>query len=86
MTAGAPALRLVYMGTAAFAVPSLRALAAGPHEVVAVYTQPARAAGRGLKARPSPVIQTRSKDNSGEVPSFSAALISVARSYSQRRT
>ncbi|HEX6113730.1 MAG TPA: methionyl-tRNA formyltransferase [Geminicoccaceae bacterium] len=55
MTAGAPALRLVYMGTAALAVPSLRALAAGPHEVVAVYTQPARAAGRGLKARPSPV-------------------------------
>ena len=55
MTVGAPALRLVYMGTAAFAVPSLRALAVGPHEVVAVYTQPARAAGRGLKARPSPV-------------------------------
>jgi methionyl-tRNA formyltransferase len=55
VTAGAPALRLVYMGTAAFAVPSLRALAAGPHQVVAVYTQPARAAGRGLKARPSPV-------------------------------
>jgi methionyl-tRNA formyltransferase len=43
------------MGTAAFAVPSLRALAAGPHEVVAVYTRPPRAAGRGLKARPSPV-------------------------------
>lgn len=43
------------MGTAAFAVPSLRALAAGPHEVVAVYTQPARPAGRGLKARPCPV-------------------------------
>ena len=55
MTAGAPALRLVYMGTARFAVPSLRALAAGRHEVIAVYTQPARAAGRGLKARPSPV-------------------------------
>jgi methionyl-tRNA formyltransferase len=43
------------MGTAGFAVPSLRALAAGPHEVVAVYTQPARPAGRGLRARPSPV-------------------------------
>jgi methionyl-tRNA formyltransferase len=55
VTTGAPPLRLVYMGTAAFAVPSLRALAAGPHEVVAVYTQPPRAAGRGLKARPSPV-------------------------------
>jgi methionyl-tRNA formyltransferase len=43
------------MGTAAFAVPSLRALAGGPHELVAVYTQPPRQAGRGLKARPSPV-------------------------------
>ena len=55
LVAGAPPLRLVYMGTAAFAVPSLRALAAGPHTVAAVYTQPARPAGRGLKARPSPV-------------------------------
>ena len=53
--ASAPALRLMYMGTAAFAVPSLRALAGGQHEVVAVYTQPARPAGRGLRARPSPV-------------------------------
>jgi methionyl-tRNA formyltransferase len=55
LVAAAPPLRLVYMGTAAFAVPSLRALASGPHEVVAVYTQPARPAGRGLEARPSPV-------------------------------
>ena len=55
LVASAPPLRLVYMGTAAFAVPSLRALAAGPHTVAAVYTQPARPAGRGLKARPSPV-------------------------------
>jgi methionyl-tRNA formyltransferase len=43
------------MGTAAFAVPSLRVLAAGPHTVAAVYTQPARPAGRGLNARPSAV-------------------------------
>jgi methionyl-tRNA formyltransferase len=55
VTAGLPSLRLVYMGTAAFAVPSLRTLAADPHAVVAVYTQPARAGGRGLKALPSPV-------------------------------
>jgi methionyl-tRNA formyltransferase len=48
-------LRLVYMGTAAFAVPALRALARSRHEVLAVYTQPARPAGRGLQARPSPV-------------------------------
>jgi methionyl-tRNA formyltransferase len=48
-------MRLVYMGTAAFAVPSLCTLVRGPHEVAAVYTQPARPAGRGLKARLSPV-------------------------------
>jgi methionyl-tRNA formyltransferase len=53
--ASAPPLRLVYMGTAAFAVPSLRALAAGLHTGAAVYTHPARPAGRGLKARTSPV-------------------------------
>jgi methionyl-tRNA formyltransferase len=51
----ASSLRLVFMGTAGFAVPSLEALAAGPHRLVAVYTQPARPAGRGLRARPSPV-------------------------------
>jgi methionyl-tRNA formyltransferase len=55
LVASAPPLRLVYMGTAAFAVPSLRVLAAGPHTVAAVYTQPARPAGRGLNARPSAV-------------------------------
>jgi methionyl-tRNA formyltransferase len=51
----APSLRLVYMGTAAFAVPALRALGRGPHEVVVVYAQPARPAGRGLQPRASPV-------------------------------
>ncbi len=48
-------LRLVYMGTADFAVPALRALARSRHDVVAVYTQPARPAGRGMQPRPSPV-------------------------------
>ena len=50
-------LRLIFMGTAGFAVPTLRALAASRHPVLAVYTQPARPAGRGLKERPSPVAQ-----------------------------
>ena len=40
-------LRLVFMGTSAFAVPALEAMAALPHAVVAVYTQPPRPAGRG---------------------------------------
>ncbi len=42
------------MGTPDFSVPALRALAAR-HDVVAVYSQPPRAAGRGQKPRPSPV-------------------------------
>ena len=50
-----PSLRLVYMGTADFAVPALRALVSSRHEVVAVYTQPARPAGRGMQPRPSPI-------------------------------
>jgi methionyl-tRNA formyltransferase len=47
--------RLAFMGTAAFAVPALKALAASRHEVAAIYTQPARPAGRGWRPRPSPV-------------------------------
>ena len=42
------------MGTPEFSVPALRAIAA-VHEVVAVYSQPPRAAGRGQKPRVSPV-------------------------------
>jgi len=43
------------MGTPDFAVPSLAALIAGGHEIVAVYTQPPRPAGRGQRAQRSPV-------------------------------
>ena len=43
------------MGTPDFALPSLDALARGPDEVVAVYTQPDRAAGRGRRVVASPV-------------------------------
>ncbi len=47
-------MRVIFMGTPDFSVPALRALVA-EHEVVAVYSQPMRAAGRGQKPRPSPV-------------------------------
>lgn len=47
-------MRIVFMGTPAFAVPSLEAVAAR-HEVVLAVTQPDRIAGRGTCARPSPV-------------------------------
>ncbi|ODT31525.1 MAG: methionyl-tRNA formyltransferase [Kaistia sp. SCN 65-12] len=49
-------LRIVFMGTPDFSVPTLRALHAAGHAVAAVYTQPPRAAGRrGLELTPSPV-------------------------------
>jgi methionyl-tRNA formyltransferase len=48
-------LRIIFMGTPDFAVPTLDALVAAGHEVVAVYTQPPRPAGRGKAPRPSPV-------------------------------
>lgn len=47
-------MRVIFMGTPEFSVPALRMLA-GAHEVVAVYSQPPREAGRGQKLRPSPV-------------------------------
>lgn len=43
------------MGTPAFAVPSLDALLGRGHDVVGVFTQPDRPAGRGRRLRPSPV-------------------------------
>ncbi|MDX1540554.1 MAG: methionyl-tRNA formyltransferase [Geminicoccaceae bacterium] len=51
----AGSLAVVFMGTAAFAVPALEALAASRHRVVRVYSQPPRPAGRGLKPALSPV-------------------------------
>ena len=48
-------LRLVFMGTPAYAVPTLDALSASGHTIAAVYTQPPRAAMRGRKLRPAPV-------------------------------
>ena len=48
-------MRLIFMGTPDFSVPALDALHAAGHEVVCVYSQPPRPAGRGKKDRPSPV-------------------------------
>lgn len=51
------ALRLVFAGTPEFAAEHLKALLDTPHQIVAVYTQPDRPAGRGQKLMPSPVKQ-----------------------------
>jgi methionyl-tRNA formyltransferase len=50
-------MRIVFMGTPDFSVPILQALAA-QHEIVAVYSQPPRPAGRGKAERKSPVQQS----------------------------
>jgi methionyl-tRNA formyltransferase len=48
-------MRLAFMGTPDFAVPVLAALMNAGHEIVRVYTQPPRPAGRGKTLRPSPI-------------------------------
>jgi methionyl-tRNA formyltransferase len=48
-------MRLIFMGTPDFAVPTLLELAAAGHEIVGVYTRAAKPAGRGLELQPSPV-------------------------------
>jgi methionyl-tRNA formyltransferase len=48
-------MRIIFMGTPDFAVPTLNALVAAGHHIAAVYTQPPRPAGRGKAPRPSPV-------------------------------
>ena len=48
-------MRIAFMGTPDFAVPTLDALMAAGHDVVSVYSQPPRRAGRGKALTPSPV-------------------------------
>lgn len=65
------ALRLAFMGTPDFSVPTLSELHAAGHDIAAVYTQPPRKAGRGQKLKHSPVhafadnagIEVRTPDN-----------------------
>ena len=48
-------MRVVFMGTPVFAVPTLSELVGQGHEIVAVYTRPPAQSGRGLASKPSPV-------------------------------
>jgi methionyl-tRNA formyltransferase len=48
-------MRIIFMGTPRFAVPTLERLLASEHEIVGVWTQPDRSAGRGQKLVPGPV-------------------------------
>lgn len=59
-------MRIIFMGTPDFAVPSLNALVAAGHEVCAVYTQPPRRAGRGKALQPT-AIHARAEELGLEV-------------------
>jgi methionyl-tRNA formyltransferase len=59
-------MRIIFMGSPEFAVPSLDALVEAGHEVVAAYSQPPRPAGRGKEPRPT-AVQLRAQDLGIEV-------------------
>jgi methionyl-tRNA formyltransferase len=61
-------MRIIFMGSPMFAVPTLDALVAAGHEVVAAYTQPPRPAGRGKADRPT-AVELRARDLGIEVRS-----------------
>ncbi len=48
-------MKIVFMGTPVFSVPTLEMLKADGHEIAAVFTQPDRPRGRGKKLLPTPV-------------------------------
>lgn len=56
-------MKIIFAGTPVFSVHTLAALINSPHEVIAVYTQPDRPAGRGRQLTASPVKQLAEKNN-----------------------
>jgi len=68
-------LRIVFMGTPDFAVPTLAEIVGAGHDVVAVYSQPPRAAGRGMAARKSPV---HTFAETADIPVFTPATFKDA--------
>ena len=61
-------MRIIFMGSPDFAVPTLNALVEAGHDVAAVYTQPPRPAGRGKGERPT-AIELRARELGIEVRS-----------------
>jgi len=56
-------MKVIFMGTPEFALPALEKLIESEHEVICVYTQPPRPAGRGKKLRNSPIHDLAEKNN-----------------------
>ncbi len=81
-------MRIAFFGTPDFAVPTLTEIVGQGHEVAAVYTQPPRAAGRGMVERKSPVHEVAERfalpvftparlKNEGEAERFAALAVDV---------
>ncbi len=75
-------MKVIFMGTPEFAVPALRELIASAHEVVAVYSQPPRPAGRGMKLTPSPVHQLAEAHG---IPVFTPTSLKTAEAQEEFR-
>ncbi|WP_375669665.1 methionyl-tRNA formyltransferase, partial [Bartonella sp. MR168JLCBS] len=74
-------LRLSFMGTPHFSVPILHALLDAGHDIVAVYSQPPRPAGRrGLKMIPSPV---QNAAQAKSIPVFTPQTLKTAEKQAQ---
>ncbi|MEI5667472.1 methionyl-tRNA formyltransferase [Bosea sp. CCNWLW174] len=68
-------LRVIFMGTPDFAVPTLTEIIGQGHEVVSVYTRAPAPAGRGMELRPSPVQVTAERFG---IPVFSPMTLKTA--------
>lgn len=82
-------MRVVFMGTPDFSVPTLMEIVAQGHEVVAVYSQPPRKAGRGMEFKKTPVHEQAERfglpvftpenfKNDGDIKTFLAHAADVA--------
>lgn len=73
-------MRVIFMGTPTFAVHTLQALIDAQHEIVAVYSQPPRPAGRGMKLTASPVQALAEKH---KIPVFTPTSLKGAAEQEQ---
>jgi methionyl-tRNA formyltransferase len=78
-------LRLIFMGTPMFAVPTLLELAAHGHEIAAVYTRAAKPAGRKMKEQPSPVEQEAKRRNIPVFTPFTLRTADALREFREHR-
>ena len=75
-------MRIVFMGTPDFAVPSLEALLKAGHEIAAVYTQPDKPKGRGHKLLPPPVKELALQH---DIPVYQPATLRKAEAIEELR-